>query len=123
MPTQPFQLHLIIQGFTQCGDGDDNNSAEVAPYRTHEARQLVIADAHSGSVTALDDNEQNLWRDGLVMNVHHAFECPAGAFLLIGLGQRTKNPKGWAECKQQLLLYQAGGMPHAGDNSQTNLAF
>ncbi len=119
-PTQYTQLHLVIQGLEQYG-ADDHNPAEIAPNRTHEARQLVVVDTHSGSVTVLHNNEDDFWQDGLAMNVHHTFECPAGAFLLIGLGQLTrKDLQDWPECRQQLLLYRAGGMPHAGEYNYTN---
>ncbi len=107
---QPTQLHLIIQGLHSCGESDDDCSLEVAPYRTHQASQLVIADAHSGTVTVLNEEDERKWQDIMAMNVHHPFECAAGAFLLIGLGKGANTTDGWQEYKQQLLLYRVGGI-------------
>lgn len=84
-------------------DDDDEEdvhpNAERLPYHPTEALQLSVMDARRGLTTSLDANTDT---GNGPLNTCHAFECPAGAFMLTGMAHTDATG---SRATQQLLLY------------------
>lgn len=99
-------LHLIINEHhsVALGSSGEDSDAELAAWETDEAHQLLVIDAHTGLSTRLDEGRHITEYGTQPMNAFHAFHCPAGGFLLIGMLQ-PHSPVSGDVCTQQLLLY------------------
>ena len=80
-------------------EADLHTNAEKLPYHPTTALQLSVIDTCRGLITDLDANMDT---GNGPLNTCHAFECPAGAFMLTGMARADSTG---SKATQQLLLY------------------